>query len=153
MAPLGSPLGWPPNVSPRVPWSTCTAKNAGHAWPRQNYRKEPHVGFDFAKYDTGGAYINAAEKKAIAEAGIPVTINSVREGDYKGEPRYVLSVTVPNPETGDDEERLLAFPIGSGVESRDSMLKALAEYLDGADAEPVKAKIELKGKSYLLREA
>lgn len=120
------------------------------------------MGFDFKKYDTGGAWLNAAEKKAIAEAGIPFVITGVREGEYEGEPRYVLNVTVPNPESGDDEERLLAFPIGSGVESRDNMLKALMAYLtvddegknaEGDTPEEVKAKLEKVGRSYIIREA
>lgn len=111
------------------------------------------MGFDFSKYDTGGNYIGAAEKKAIAEAGIPFVITAIKESEYDGQPRYVLSVTVPNPETGDTEERLLGFPIGSGVESRDRMLDALKDYLDGDGAEEVKAKLEKVGKAYLIREA
>jgi hypothetical protein len=35
------------------------------------------VGFDFDKYDSGGAYLGAAEKKAVAEAGIPFVITAV----------------------------------------------------------------------------
>lgn len=111
------------------------------------------MGFDFGKYDTSGPYLNAAEKKAICEAGIPFAITSVKEGEYNGEARYVVSVVVPNPETGDPEDRLLSFGIGSGVESRDSMLKALGEYLDGDGADEVKAKLDKVGKAYLIREA
>lgn len=111
------------------------------------------MGFDFAKYDTGGNYLKAAEKKAVAEAGIPFVITAVKEGEYDGQPRYVLDIIVPNPETGDDEERLLAFPIGSGVESRDRMLAALMEYLEGDSPEEVKAKLEKVGRSYIIREA
>jgi hypothetical protein len=111
------------------------------------------MGFDFKKYDSGGAWLSAAEKKAVAEAGIPFVIAGVREGEYDGNPRYVLDVIVPNPETGDDEERLLGFPINSGVESRDRMLAALMEYLQGDDAEEVKAKLEKVGRAYIIREA
>jgi hypothetical protein len=111
------------------------------------------VGFDFKEYESGGNYIKAAEKNAIAEAGIPFVITKVREGSYDGEPRYELDVIVPNPETGEDEERVLAFPIGSGVESRDHMLAALQEYLEGEDAEEVKAKLEKVGRAYIIREA
>lgn len=111
------------------------------------------MGFDFSKYEGGGAYMGAAEKKAVAEAGIPFVVKAVKEGEYDGAPRYVLDIVVPNPETGDDEERLLAFPIGSGVESRDRMLAALKDYLEGADAEEVKAKLDKVGRSYIIRQA
>jgi hypothetical protein len=114
------------------------------------------MGFDFDKYDTGGgAYIGAAEKKAIAEAGIPFVITAVREEQENrfDQPRYVVSVTVPNPESGDDEERLLSFPIGSGVDSRDRMLDGLKAYLEGDAAEEVKAKLEKVGRSYIIRQA
>jgi hypothetical protein len=111
------------------------------------------VGFDFSKYDNGGNYLDAAEKVAIAESGIPFVIKAVRDGEYDGQPRYNLDVIVPNPETGDDEERVMAFPVGSGVESRDSMLKALQAYLQSEDAEEVKAKLEKVGRSYIIREA
>jgi hypothetical protein len=65
----------------------------------------------------------------------------------------VLTVTLPNPETGDDEERLISFPIGSGVDSRDRMLAALKDYIEGDDAEEVKAKLEKVGRSYIIRQA
>lgn len=111
------------------------------------------MGFDFSKYEGGGAYLNAAEKKAVAEAGIPFVIKAVKEGEYDGAPRYVCTIDVPNPETGETEERLLAFPIGSGVESRDSMLKALMAYLEEDGADEVKAKLDKVGRSYIIRQA
>jgi hypothetical protein len=113
------------------------------------------VGFDFDKYDSGGAYLGAAEKKAVAEAGIPFVITAVREEQENrfDQPRYVLTVTLPNPETGDEEERLISFPIGSGVDSRDRMLAALKDYIEGPDAEEVKAKLEKVGRSYIIRQA
>lgn len=111
------------------------------------------MGFDFSKYEGGGSYLNAAEKKAVAEAGIPFVIKSIREGAYDGEPRYELTVSVPNPETGEAEERILAFPIGSGVESRDRMLEALMAYLAEDGADEVKAKLDKVGRSYIIRQA
>ena len=102
-----------------------------------------------------GSYIKAAEKKALAECGIPFQVTAVayEQADrFEGKPRYTLSITVPNPETGEDEERLLPFPAGSGAESRDRMLAAMREYFDGG-GDPVSCKVEQVGRAYFLRQA
>lgn len=82
----------------------------------------------------------------VLNQGMPFTITAVREDG----PRYVLEVVLSNPESGDDEDRLLSFPIGSGVESRDKMLKRLKEHLEREDAEEVTARLEKVGRSYVL---
>lgn len=99
-----------------------------------------------------GSWVKAAEKQVLIENGIPFQITTVSKGDYQGEPRYVVGALVPNPETGDEEERLFGFPIGT-VESRDRMLGQMAEYLEREDSEPVTVKLEKAGRSILLRPA
>lgn len=99
-----------------------------------------------------GSWVKAPEKQVLIENGIPFTVVSLAEGEYQGEPRYVMGVLVPNPETGEDEKRLFGFPIGT-VDSRDRMLGQMAEYLKRDDAETVRAKLEKVGRSILIRQA
>lgn len=99
-----------------------------------------------------GSWVKAEEKAVIIENGIPFQITSVSEGDYQGEPRYVVGAMVPNPESGEPEERLFGFPRGT-VESRDRMLSQMAGYLAREDAAPVEVKLEKKGRSILIRQA
>jgi hypothetical protein len=61
------------------------------------------MGFDFQKYEGGGAYLAAAEKKAVAEAGIPFVIKSVKEGEYDG--AAALRPRHRRPEPGDGRRR------------------------------------------------
>lgn len=99
-----------------------------------------------------GSWVKAAEKQVIIENGIPFEVTGVTEGEYQGESRYVVEALLPNPETGDPEERIFGFGKGS-VESRDRMLSQLREYLKQDDAEKVVVKLEMAGRSQLLRQA
>lgn len=109
--------------------------------------------FDTFQDIGGGSWVSSAEKAVLIEQGIPLTITAVIEDEKnKYGPRYVAKALVPNPETGDEEERQIGFPIGT-VESRDRMLDAMQEYLQGADAEPVTVKLEKVGNSILVRKA
>lgn len=99
-----------------------------------------------------GSWVKAAEKQVIIDEGIPFQITAVTKGDYQGEPRYVVSALIPNPESGEEEERLLGFPIGT-VESRDRRLGQMDEYLARDDAEQVTVKLEKVGRSILVRQA
>jgi len=109
-------------------------------------------GFDWEAYKGGGSYISAAEKKVLAENGIPITIGAIRQVFKFDNENYELTVLAPDPETGDDEERILSFPIGTGAESRDRMLTGLKTYLDDG-GEPVKAKVTKVGRGYYLEQA
>lgn len=112
------------------------------------------MGFDWNDYKGGGSYVSAAEKKAMADSGIPFTVNAVRGPIDKGfeKPAMELDITVPNPETGEDEERCLSFPYGSGAESRDRQLQGLKGYFDdGGKAEDLpKAKVIKIGRGYFI---
>jgi len=105
--------------------------------------------------ELGGSYINADEKKVIMDNGIPLRVVAViqEETNQFNQPRFVLQVIVPNPETGEDETRKLAFPYGSGAESRDRMLAGMMEYLGANDGEEIAVKLEKQGRAYFLRQA
>ena len=101
----------------------------------------------------GGKFIGADEKKVLMENGIALRVTAVAMDEHNQHgPRYVAQVIAPNPETGEDEERRLSFPL-SGVESRDRMLSQMAEYLKREDAEPVEIKLEKVGRSIIIRQA
>lgn len=103
--------------------------------------------------EVSGNFIGADEKAVLMEQGIPLTVLGVIEDQHNQYgPRFVATVLAPNPETGDEEERLISFPIGT-VESRDRMLAQMSEYLKRDDAEKVVVKLEKKGRSILLRQA
>ena len=79
--------------------------------------------FDEYVNEGGGenSYIKSEEKLAIAQSGIPFEVLEVLDEDDnvfegKKQPRYVLVISLPNPATGEEESRKLAFPKASGVE-------------------------------------
>lgn len=104
----------------------------------------------------GGDWVSSDEKAALVESGQPFTINEVLDDDgNKYGARFVLKITLTNPESGEDEERNLGFTKVS-VESRDRMLiamqKGTGDYpglQNGGD--PVLVKLDKVGNSYLIR--
>lgn len=102
--------------------------------------------------EVGGNFVSGDEKKVLTENGIPFDITAVakREAGKFG-PEYALSVTVPNAETGEPEERTMCFQAGT-VNSRDDMLAQLERYLDEG-GEPVTCKLEMGGRAVLIRKA
>jgi hypothetical protein len=90
----------------------------------------------------GGKFLIAAEKKVLIDNGIPFQITSLQFDEHNEHgPRYIATVNVPNPETGEEEERRVGFPVGTNVQTRDSMLDAMSKYFDeGGD--PVTVKLE-----------
>ena len=106
--------------------------------------------FDTYKDIGGGQYVGKDEKDVLIENGIPFQITDVvyQEESKFGE-RYVTRVELPDPESGETEERLMSFSAGT-VESRDRMLKALAEWLDDADNEPPYVKLEKIGRAVII---
>lgn len=112
------------------------------------------MGFDWDSYKgSGGRFVTAPEKQVLAENGIPFRIKAIRQVHKFDNENYELTIDMPNPETGDDEERVLSFPIGSGAESRDAALKGLAEYLAANPGEEVASKLEKIGRGYYLASA
>lgn len=112
---------------------------------------------------SGGSWIKADEKAVLMEQGIPFQITAIEDDDEnRYGPRFVAFVLVPNPETGDEEERKLGFPkverdgegaVIGGVESRDRMLVQMQEYLSRDNAEPVLVKLEKVGRAIIIRQA
>ena len=110
------------------------------------------MGFDFEKYESGGNYISGAEKKVLAENGIPFVVTGIKEREKFDQEHYELAVLVPNPESGEEEERTLSFPKGSGADSRDSMLAAMKTHIEET-GEQVAAKVKKIGRAYFLEAA
>jgi hypothetical protein len=103
--------------------------------------------------EVGGNFVSGNEKKVLIDNGIPFDITAITHRDEgKFGPEWMLSVLVPNAETGDPEERTMCFQSGN-VGSRDDMLRAAKAYLDGDEGAPITVKLEMNGRSQLLRSA
>lgn len=118
------------------------------------------MGFFDEYVDEGGSglYIKAEEKLAIAQAGIPFEVTEVVDDEdnmYEGKksPRYVVVLQLPNPETGEPEERRLGFAKGTGVESRDRMLAQLGAWLEANPETAVRVKLAKVGRAFVLQQA
>lgn len=104
----------------------------------------------------GGDWVSSEEKAVFIEQGIPLTITALVEDQAnKYGPRFVAKVLAPNPETGDEEERNLGFPLGT-VESRDRMLFAMRDGVGdypGLDhgGDPVVVKLTKVGNSIIIK--
>lgn len=123
------------------------------ALPASTKRKEARLGFWDEYKEIGGNFIKAEEKQVLMDNGVPMKVLALIEDQANQYgPRWVAQVEVPNPETGEDEERAISFPIGT-VESRDRMLNQLNDYLGSEGAEDVFVKLEKVGRSILLRQA
>lgn len=110
------------------------------------------MGFFDEFEEIGGDFVKGAEKEVLAANGIPFQVVAVLDDDESQYgARYVLRANVPDPESGDERERSMAFAKAS-VDSRDRMLAAMQKYLDEG-GEPVTVKLEKAGRSWLLRQA
>lgn len=117
------------------------------------------MGF-YDTYEEGtGAWLTAEEKKIIAENGVAFTISAIARvtTNWQGKEgeQYALQITLPDPATGDDEERQMGFTIGT-VESRDRMCSAMKQWLENPlndDEERPRTKLEMIGRSWILRAA
>lgn len=99
----------------------------------------------------GGRFLSAADKQVLIENGVPFKITGLQFDEHNEHgPRFIAFVLVPDVESGEEEERKIGFPVGSGVGSRDSMLEAMKEYFDGKDSEPVVVKMEKPGRAIFL---
>lgn len=106
--------------------------------------------FDEYKDIGGGDYVSSDEKNVLIDNGIPIQITDVvyQEESKFGE-RFVCRVMLPDRDLGEAEERLMSFSAGT-VESRDRMLRALAEWLDEGDNEPPWVKLEKVGRAVII---
>lgn len=116
--------------------------------------------WDGYKDEGGGMYLSAAEKAALIENEVAIQIVGVREDEanqFKGQPspRFVVTALVPNPLTGENEERLAGFAISPEGSSRDRLLEALAEYLetDEGQADEINVVLEQIGNFVAIKKA
>jgi hypothetical protein len=100
----------------------------------------------------GGSYVGEDEKNDLIANGIAFPIIALRVDDHPqyGE-RFAATVILQDDE-GDDEERVITFPIGS-VESRDRVLGKMEKFLEDPKNDPPLAKLERVGRSILVRNA
>lgn len=113
------------------------------------------MGFFDEFQDTGaGNWVKKPEKDELIASGQTFPVQRVDEVDSPqyGE-RFVVTTTLPTGENGEDEERKISFPKGSGVESRDRMLEAIAKWLDDPANEPPQVKLYKVKQSILIADA
>lgn len=112
------------------------------------------MGFwDSHEVKTGkGAFLTPDEKAALIESGQPFDVTAVKyEAEGKYGARYVLSLEIPDAVTGEPEARKIGFVLNSGVESRDEIVKAMAEDHFGAGEEsPIPCILSKGGNAILI---
>jgi hypothetical protein len=111
--------------------------------------------FDWGAYKGGGAYLSADEKAALVEGEVEFLVTGVRDDSAntfngKPAPRFVAEITLPNPLSGEDEEKMIGFPTGSGVVSRDNQLEGMLEYFQSG-GDPLEVILYKGGNAFLLR--
>jgi len=98
-----------------------------------------------------GAFLSPDEKAALIESGQPFDVTGIKyEAEGKFGARYVLSLAIPDAVTGEPESRKIGFVLDSGVESRDEIVKAMAEEHFGAGEESAIPCILSKGGNAIL---
>jgi hypothetical protein len=129
---------------------STAAKSINH------HRKEKPVSFWDEHPDTGGGgYLTPDEKDELVKSETPFEITAVRfEEENKYGPRYVVTLNLPDPTTGDNETKMVGFPKGSGVTSRDDLLQAMMDdYFGAGETEPLRTVLAKGGNSFLLKPA
>jgi hypothetical protein len=111
--------------------------------------------WDSHTVNSGSGYLSPEEKDALVKSEQPFDITGVRfEAENKFGPRYVVTLVLPNPATGDNETRMVGFPKGSGVTSRDDILQAMIDDHFGAgETEAIPAVLAKGGNSFLIKPA
>lgn len=96
-------------------------------------------------------FLKGEEKQVMIDNGVPFKITGLAWDPHNEHgPRFIAFTLIPNPETGEEEERKVGFPVGSGVASRDAMLEAMKVYLDEEGNDPVIVKMEKPGRAIFL---
>lgn len=103
----------------------------------------------------GGGYLSPDEKEELIANETPFDVTSVRhEAENKYGPRFVVTLVLPDPATGDNETRMVGFPQGSGVTSRDDLLTAMIDDHFGAgETDAIPCILTKGGNSFLLKPA
>lgn len=108
--------------------------------------------WDSHEVKSGGGYLTPDEKQALVESEQPFDITGVKlDAENKFGPRYVVTISLPDPATGDNETRMIGLPKGSGVTSRDDILQAMVDDHFGAgETEPIPAILAKGGNAFLI---
>lgn len=109
--------------------------------------------WDTHEVKSGGGYLSADEKAALVASEQVFEITAIRTEEAKGNfpPRFVLTLDVPDPVTGDAEKRFIGLAIGSGVDSRDEILQAmLDDHFGVGETDPIPAKLGKGGNAFLI---
>ncbi len=111
--------------------------------------------WDNHEVTSGSGYLTPEEKDALVKSAQPFDITNVSyQAENKYGPRFLLTLALPDPVTGEAETRLLGLAKGSGVTSRDDILQAMIDDHFGAgESEPIPAVLEKGGNSYLIKPA
>ena len=99
-----------------------------------------------------GAFLKPEEKDALIKSGQPFDVVGIKyEAEGKFGARYVLSLEIPDAVTGEPESRKIGFVLDSGVDSRDEIVKAMAEDHFGAGEEsPIPCILSKGGNAILI---
>lgn len=114
------------------------------------------MGFNWDEYDNGGGgdFITAIEKNALKDTGAPFNIMGVSErpSRFEHEAEFVLRIVVPEGVEGvAPGDRVLTFPKGTNVGSRDAVLSGMVGYFKEPDSDEIPAKLVKEGKAWLIR--
>lgn len=99
-----------------------------------------------------GAFLSPDEKAALIESGQPFDVTGIKfEPEGKFGKRFVLSLDIPDPVTGENEARKIGFVLDSGVESRDDILQAMHEdHFEAGETDPIPCILSKGGNAILL---
>lgn len=100
------------------------------------------MGFwDTHEVKSGGGYLTPDEKDDLIKSGQPFEITALKyQKENKYGPRWVATLSVPDPATGEIETRMIGFPVESGVTSRNDILQAMHDdHFDAGETEPIPA--------------
>jgi hypothetical protein len=103
----------------------------------------------------GGGYLSPDEKDELISNETPFDVTAVRyEKENKFGPRYVVTLVLPDPTTGDNETRMVGFPAESGVVSRNDLLQAMIDDHFGAgETDGIPCILTKGGQAILLKPA
>jgi hypothetical protein len=101
----------------------------------------------------GSAYLDADEKKELISSQAEFSIVGVEydeENQYEGKPSpgYVVTILLPDPITGDEEERKLRF--AEGLKGRDEILGIMLDVLEAGEVESIPAQLYKKGRALVI---
>jgi hypothetical protein len=103
----------------------------------------------------GGGYLSPEEKEELVVNETPFDVTAVRyEPENKFGPRFVVTLVLPDPTTGDPETRMVGFHAESGVTSRNDLLQAMIDdHFGPGETAPIPCILTMGGQAFLLKPA